>query len=249
MTHDQKTLKNRKNEMTRERILDEAEVLFASKGYHAVSVREITLAANCNLAAVNYHFGNKQNLYLEVFRSRWLPRANRIHKCFRESLAANETHSPNAVVQSLAKAFLDGPMTDQERRRHHQLISGELAQPTEAFELVADQVLRPLFNNLLDDLRIVMSDTIFDMSDKISDKSDKVSDKPDSISGRPDKIKEEQLALNAFSILALILYFNLARPFISRFTGSTYDADFKTRLVDHIVEFSLNGIGASKKEI
>ena len=220
MIHDQKRLKNRKNEMTRERILDEAEILFARKGYHAVSVREITHAASCNLAAVNYHFGNKQNLYLEVFRSRWLPRASRVHKCFRESLAANGTPSPNAVVQSLAQAFLEGPMTDQERKRHHQLISGELAQPTEAFELVADQVLRPLFNNLLDDLRTVM----------------------------PDEIEEEQLALNAFSILAMVLYFNLARPFISRFTGYTYDETFKARLVDHIVEFSLNGLGANNRE-
>ena len=49
---------------TRERILVEAETLFAEKGYEAVSIREITGAAECNLAAVNYHFGTKQNLYL-----------------------------------------------------------------------------------------------------------------------------------------------------------------------------------------
>ena len=69
-------MKNR-NDLTRERVLDEAETLFAQKGYHAVSVREITTAAECNLAAVNYHFGNKQNLYLEVFRERWFPRDGR----------------------------------------------------------------------------------------------------------------------------------------------------------------------------
>lgn len=65
-------------ELTRDRLLDEAEDLFAQRGFHAVSVREITKAAQSNLAAVNYHFGNKQNLYLEVFRSRWLPRASQI---------------------------------------------------------------------------------------------------------------------------------------------------------------------------
>jgi len=43
---------NHRNDLTRERILDEAEALFANKGYHAVSVREITRAARCNLAAV-----------------------------------------------------------------------------------------------------------------------------------------------------------------------------------------------------
>jgi len=220
MTQKAGSNKNHKSELTRERILDEAEGLFAHRGYHAVSVREITKTAGCNLAAVNYHFGNKQNLYLEVFRSRWLPRANRVHRNFRKSLKANGDPSPGAVVQSLAQAFLEGPMTDEERMRHHQLISCELAQPTEAFELVADQVLRPLFGNLLADLRAVM----------------------------PDKTDEEHLALNAFSILAMVLYFSLARPLIIRIIGGNYESDLKDRLVDHIVEFSLNGIGVGKKE-
>ena len=50
---DSQKLNNTKNDHTKERILDEAEALFAQKGYDAVSVREITGAANCNLAAVN----------------------------------------------------------------------------------------------------------------------------------------------------------------------------------------------------
>ena len=93
-------LNNNKNNHTKDRLLDEAEALFAVRGYHAVSVREITAAANCNLAAVNYHFGNKQNLYLEVFRSRWLPRAVRIQNCLRESLAAKGTVTPATVVET-----------------------------------------------------------------------------------------------------------------------------------------------------
>jgi len=39
------------NDPTRERLLDEAEILFARKGFHAVSIREITSVAQCNLAA------------------------------------------------------------------------------------------------------------------------------------------------------------------------------------------------------
>jgi AcrR family transcriptional regulator len=209
-----------KNGHTGDRILDEAEILFARKGYHGVSIREITNAARCNLAAVNYHFGNKQNLYLEVFRSRWMPRAMQLNASFRKTLKSNAAITPSTVIQSLARAFLDGPLTDTERRRHHQLISGELAQPTEAFELMADQVLQPLFNNLLDDLQAAM----------------------------PEETEDEQMALNAFSILAMVLYFNLARPFISRFTGYRIDDDFNTRVVDHIVDFSLNGLASSRRE-
>jgi len=50
------------------RLLDAAEKLFCNKGFHAVSVRELTTEAGCNIAAVNYHFGGKENLYREMFR-------------------------------------------------------------------------------------------------------------------------------------------------------------------------------------
>ena len=52
--------------LTRERILDAAESLFADRGFRAVSLREITAKADANLAAVNYHFGGKDGLIYEV---------------------------------------------------------------------------------------------------------------------------------------------------------------------------------------
>jgi hypothetical protein len=65
----------------------------------------------------------------------------------------------------------------------------------------------------------------------------------------PDTTGDKQMALNAFSILAMILYFNLARPLITRFLDGHDEVDFKNRLIDHIVEFSLNGIGAGQEEV
>ena len=59
---------------TRLRILDAAEVLFTDHGFEATTLRQITGAAEVNLAAVNYHFGTKEALIREVFRRRltWL---------------------------------------------------------------------------------------------------------------------------------------------------------------------------------
>ena len=48
---------------TRERILDVARDLFTTRGYDAVSVRDIVSAARVNLGAVTYHFGSKEALY------------------------------------------------------------------------------------------------------------------------------------------------------------------------------------------
>lgn len=55
---------------TKERILGAAEQLFARHGFAGASLRQVTAAANVNLAAVNYHFGSKENLINEVFRRR-----------------------------------------------------------------------------------------------------------------------------------------------------------------------------------
>lgn len=50
----------------RDRILDAAEELFAEQGFDAVSLRQITTQAAVNLAAVNYYFGSKGGLVVEV---------------------------------------------------------------------------------------------------------------------------------------------------------------------------------------
>jgi AcrR family transcriptional regulator len=213
---------NHKNgeDLTKERILDTAEILFAQKGYQAVSVRQITSAAECNLAAVNYHFGNKENLYLEVFRSRWVPRAKRLQESFRKYLASQDSLSESAVVRALAKAFVDGPLSDDERLRHTQLMTREMTQPTKAFKQVAENVIQPFFKEVLEQLELVS----------------------------PDKVSEEEMLLNIFSIFAMVLYFNFARVAVSRLTGRTYDPSFRAQLVEQITQFSLRGLGAGKME-
>src|SRR4029079_14401871 len=51
---------------TRERVLDAAMRLFAARGFQHVTVREICAAAEANVAAVNYHFCDKLELYKDV---------------------------------------------------------------------------------------------------------------------------------------------------------------------------------------
>ena len=58
------------NFSTNDRILGAAEELFALHGFAATSLRQVTGLAAVNIAAVNYHFGSKENLVNEVFRRR-----------------------------------------------------------------------------------------------------------------------------------------------------------------------------------
>src|SRR4051795_12847023 len=58
---------------TKEKILDTAEALFMEHGFEATSLRAITTAAAVNLAAVNYHFGSKEELFQMVLTRRLDP--------------------------------------------------------------------------------------------------------------------------------------------------------------------------------
>jgi len=210
-----------RNDSTSKRLLREAETLFASKGYHAVTVREITNAAHCNLAAVNYHFGNKKNLYLEVFRLQWLLRARRVHDSFTNTLAEYDGNAtPTDIIQALAEAFIKGPLTDGERLNHAQLMMREMTKPTEAFEMVAHEILVPFTRTIGKLLEPYL----------------------------PGGQDNEHILLNVLSILAMIIYFNFARLPVSIVTGRTYDDALKERLVQHIVTFALSGLNIQEEE-
>ncbi|HUP97662.1 MAG TPA: TetR/AcrR family transcriptional regulator [Usitatibacter sp.] len=58
---------------TKTRILDAAELLFMEHGFEATSLRQLTTAAGVNLAAVNYHFGSKEELFQAVLTRRLDP--------------------------------------------------------------------------------------------------------------------------------------------------------------------------------
>src|SRR3989440_1166893 len=74
---------------TKTRILDAAEVLFMEHGFEATSLRSLTAAAAVNLAAVNYHFGSKEELFQAVLTRRLDPmnqeRIDRLEKLEREA--------------------------------------------------------------------------------------------------------------------------------------------------------------------
>jgi AcrR family transcriptional regulator len=54
----------RDNHTTKERLLQVATALFAQKGFHGVSTREITRQARANLSSLYFHWRSKENLYL-----------------------------------------------------------------------------------------------------------------------------------------------------------------------------------------
>ena len=90
---------------TKDRILDVAEEIFAEKGYSATSMRTITSRASVNLAAVNYHFGSKAQLYQAVFQRRVEP-MNRRRIEMLDMLEEQAGGEP-LELESILRAFIE----------------------------------------------------------------------------------------------------------------------------------------------
>lgn len=85
---------------THERILNAAEKLFAENGFRGTTLRQITQRARVNIAAVNYHFGSKEALYVEVVQRRIRP-INSARLARLEDAVAKAGDQPPALAEVL----------------------------------------------------------------------------------------------------------------------------------------------------
>jgi AcrR family transcriptional regulator len=87
------------------RLLDAAEKLFCEKGYDGTSIRDLTTEANCNIAAVNYYFGGKDNLYQEMFK-----RQMQIISDMQISKMDEVLSRPNPTLEEFVREIITHPL-------------------------------------------------------------------------------------------------------------------------------------------
>lgn len=105
---------------TKKRLLDAAEALFAERGIEGTSLREITSAADANLASVNYHFGGKAGLLEAIFGRRVAP-VNEHRLRLLDGLESS-AGPEGPTVEEVLWAFLAPPfemMTEAGEGGHH----------------------------------------------------------------------------------------------------------------------------------
>lgn len=131
-------------EATRQRILEAAGEIFAEKGFREATIREICQAADVNLASVNYHFRDKENLYIETVRAahKRNVEARPLPPGFEDEGAERRLH---LFILNLLERMLGSPDTRWENR----LLLAEIIQPTRACEALVESAFRPQFEILL----------------------------------------------------------------------------------------------------
>src|SRR4030042_5621910 len=87
-----------------ERLLDAAEELFCEHGFKGTSIRDIAASAGCNIASVNYYFGGKNNLYIEVWRRHLIPMRDTRIASIEKVMSQNQDR---IKLEDLLRSFAD----------------------------------------------------------------------------------------------------------------------------------------------
>lgn len=132
-----------RRDATEARILESAGPIFAETGFQAAKVRDICARAGVNLAAVNYHFGDKLGLYYEVLR--YAARAAGNVAVFDPVLPGD---TPEAKLRAFVLRLLQHMYGEDRPAWPVRLMTHELAQPTPAFDDVVEQASRPRYDAL-----------------------------------------------------------------------------------------------------
>ena len=129
---------------TRRRLLRAATRLFAERGFHHVTVRQICRAARANVAAINYHFGGKEGLYREILGTA----IDAMRRTNEAGIEAGAGGSAEARLRAHIRVFLGRLLGPGRDALVHQILVRETAEPTPALDLVVERGIAPRFRYL-----------------------------------------------------------------------------------------------------
>jgi AcrR family transcriptional regulator len=130
-------------ETTPERVIEAAGEVFAEKGFESATVREICNRGKANLAAINYHFGDKRRLYVEAVKRAHINRA----QLFPLPVWAPDT-GPQQKLTDFVLTLLRRMISPSGSKWEGELMIREIARPTEACQELVRDYIRPTFETL-----------------------------------------------------------------------------------------------------
>lgn len=137
---------------TPQKLIESASRVFAEKGYHDATILEICEGAGANVALVNYHFGDKENLYERVWRHAF----EKARERFPIDGGLPEGAPPIDRVRAFVKAMLGRVFCTGEAGHFARIMVREMANPTAALPRIVDEALRPQMAWLMKAVREVL---------------------------------------------------------------------------------------------
>ena len=122
---------------TEARLIDAAGEIFAQRGFQDATVREICALAGANVAAVNYHYGDKLGLYIATLK------ASMEASGPESALRVDENEAPEDALRRLVTGIVRRVRTTGRPGWHFRMMMHEMAQPTQALPRVVEEVIGP----------------------------------------------------------------------------------------------------------
>jgi AcrR family transcriptional regulator len=201
------------------RLLDAAEQLFAQKGYDATSIRDITNQAECNVAAVNYHFHSKQNLYNEVFLRRMAAMRD-IRLAAIENVMSQTSPRPTLtdLIRAFSTAFLEPLLDKTTGQRFLKLIVREMNDPRLPKDMFVNEIVTPTLTSLGKALTTLCP-----------------------------HLDQKQIYLSIISIIGQLIHVIRIREMFEMGDFAGVPEISLSEIIDHIVEFSTTAITAANE--
>jgi AcrR family transcriptional regulator len=198
----------------KQRLLDAGEELFSQQGFDCTSARQLTQKAGCNLAAVNYHFGGKYELYLEVIRRRMGHlRDKRIEMINKVIQSRGDKLTLTELLRAFADSFIEPLVQDAGGRRFMRLISWETLSP----KFPKEEFVKEMVNLIM----FIMTDSLRKLCPNLS---------------------EGKAAQCIMSVVAQLLHCVQMSHALSEVKAQMITSFTLQQRIDHIVEFSAAAI-------
>ncbi len=199
------------------RLLAAATDLFARRGFHATSIRDIAERAGANVAAGHYHYGSKRGLYVQVLREQFA----RVREITardgpvpsRRVLARRPRRALVALLERRIHVMVD-VLLDPPSQAHGALMLREMCDPSDALPIIVREFIRPQMKELE---RIVAC----------------------LVPTAPSTTVERVVR----SIIGQVLFYRFTMPATLLVIGApAYSRRFLREMAAHVGEFSLGGL-------
>lgn len=208
--------KRKDGQKRKAQLLEAATRVFAEKGFRDTTISDISRAAKANVASVNYYYGSKEELYAEV----WKDAFQKVSETYPVDEGLGSGTTAGQRLKALIESFLHKMLDSGVLGYAGQIMMTELANPTEAIDIVKKDAIMPLRKKLKDIINGLLG----------------------------DEATEEQIAFCAMSVIHQCLFLGIKRG-IPPIIKSVNKAELFDALVEHITLFSKAGIAAVKKQI
>lgn len=151
-----------RREESRERILDAAESLFAQRGYHGVTVKDVSREAGVDAGLLHYYFAGKAGVFKAVVERR----ADMVNRSRLEAMDRYEREAGGAMtVEGVVRAYLrptfDFMIKGDEGNRHYAAMIAHLnSAPDGAIPDIETSPFDPVVQRLVDMLRKARPDCV-----------------------------------------------------------------------------------------